>query len=62
MATEVGNVGIVRLDEVEIKRADVADKVMDELERANTHVDVREKGPPVKDMGFKESLSTNPRS
>ena len=62
LATEVGNVGTVRVDEVEIERANVTDKVVDELERANADVDVGEKGPPVKDMGFKESLSANPRS
>ena len=62
LATKVGNVETVRVDEVEIERADVADKVVDELGRANIDVDVGEKGPPVKDMGFKESLSANPIS
>ena len=62
MAIEVGNVGTVRVDEVGIERADVANKIVDELERANLDVDVGEKGPPVTDMGFKESLSANPRS
>ena len=62
LATEVGNVETVGVDEVEIKRADVAYKIMDELERANADVDVGEKGPLIKDMGFKESLSANPGS
>ena len=62
MATEVGNVGTVRVDEVEIESSDVAYKVVDELERANVDVDVGKKGPPITDMGFKESLSANPRS
>ena len=48
LATEVGNVGTVRVDEVEIKRVDVADKVVDELKIANAHVDVGENGPQLK--------------
>ena len=62
LAIEGGNVGTVRVDEMEIERSDVADKVVDELKRANVDVDVGEKGPPVTNMGFKESLSANPRS
>ena len=59
LATEVGN---VKVDEVEIERSDVAYKVVDELERANVDVDVGQKGPPITDTGYKESLSANPRS
>ena len=59
LATEVDNVRIVRVDEVEIERSDLAHKVVDELERTNVDVDVGEKGPPTTDTGFKESLSAN---
>ena len=62
LVTKVGNIGTIRIDEVEIERSDVADKVVDELERANVDVNVGEKGTPVTDRGFKESLNANPRS
>ena len=59
LATEVGN---VRVDEVEIERSDMAHKAVDELERANVDVDVGQKGPPITNTSYKESLSANPRS
>ena len=59
LATEVGN---VRVDEVEIERSNVANKVANDLERANVDVDVGQKEPPIIGTGYKESLSANPRS
>jgi hypothetical protein len=62
LATEVGSVGVVRVDEVAIVRVDVVGKDVVELESASAHVDVGDMGPPLKDMGIKERRSDNPRS
>jgi MULE transposase-like protein/MuDR family transposase len=62
MAADMANGGNIRIDDVGLEIADVADNVRDELESANAHVDVREKGPLVKNVGINEVAVDNPRS